>query len=185
MAYCCAGSPGGMLAHSLHFSVLANSTCLAEPAVLHKAYPIHNPASVFDCFSLFFSATVSSDKKYPRTAAWYSRFSSLPLYQISPKQKNEFNSLQKILLVLPLSRWHISNKKNKKLYLVYLQEPNASSKAVLAQPDPATNPGQLDFQHYLRQQGIFYEIELQNLGIFLYWNITIRSVVKGTNCVFA
>ncbi|MFP7169673.1 DNA internalization-related competence protein ComEC/Rec2 [Terribacillus sp. 7520-G] len=32
-----------------------------------------------------------------------------------------------------------------------------------AHPDAATNPGQFDHRHYLKQQGVFYELELQNL----------------------
>ncbi|MFP7253356.1 DNA internalization-related competence protein ComEC/Rec2 [Terribacillus goriensis] len=36
-------------------------------------------------------------------------------------------------------------------------------KGRISQPDPATNQGQFDFKRYSRQQGIFYEIKLQNL----------------------
>ncbi|PAF21904.1 hypothetical protein CHH49_08890 [Terribacillus saccharophilus] len=154
---------GGMLAHSLHFSVLL--VILVWLSLLYYTKRIQFAHLLLSSIAslLFFGNSILGQEIPPQ----------LPLdepIQLTSAISDISETKERIQFTAKDPSGSAS------ILVTYFKQEehetvsglSAGAKCVinssLAQPAPATNPGQFDFQHYLRQQGIFYEIELQNLG---------------------
>ncbi|MFP7477846.1 DNA internalization-related competence protein ComEC/Rec2 [Terribacillus saccharophilus] len=152
---------GGMLAHTLHFSVLL--VVLVWLGLLFHTKRIRIPLLFLSSIAslLFFGNSILGQKPPP----------SLPLDE--PIQlTSSISNLSETKDRIQFSAKDPSGSAS--IQVTYFKQDSSETipglsrgaqcdiKGRIILPDPATNPGQFDYQRYLRQQGIFYEIELQN-----------------------
>ncbi|MEC0283675.1 DNA internalization-related competence protein ComEC/Rec2 [Terribacillus saccharophilus] len=153
---------GGMLAHSLHFSILL--VILVWLSLLYYTRRIRLPLLLLSSIAslLFFGNSILGQKNPLQ----------LPLNE--PIQlTSAISDLSETKERIQFTAEDPSGSASIQVTYFKQEEQEAVSglsagaqcviKGSLVQPDPATNPGQFNFQHYLRQQGIYYEIELPDL----------------------
>lgn len=162
MAYCCAGSPWGHAGAFLIHCLAACSHDMAVPPVLYKAAPLQ-AFLLSNIAALLFYGNSTLGQPIPH---------ELPLDESilltsSISGLSETNEMIRFLAEDPSGSASIQ--------VTYFKQddqerlPGLTTGAICtmkgspAHPDAATNPGQFDHRHYLKQQGVFYELELQNL----------------------
>ncbi|MFB1099057.1 DNA internalization-related competence protein ComEC/Rec2 [Terribacillus sp. JSM ZJ617] len=153
---------GGMLAHSLHFSILL--LIVVWLCLMYYTRRIQFTLLLLSSLAslLFFGNSILGQKTPPELPL------DKPIQLTSAiSDISETNERIQFTAEDPSGSPSIQVTYFKQEANEVLTGLSAGAKCVIKgriiQPDPATNQGQFDFKRYLRRQGIFYEIELQNL----------------------